>query len=292
MRQHPVLVFFLLTYVFSWTIEIPIALSVRSVIAAQIPLPVHYLASFGPGVAALIVVLTADGVTGMRRLFAGLGRWRVGWGYAFFAIVLPLLLFAVAVLASRLIQRAWPDLRLLGDVDYLSGIGILPALGLWLLTFGLGEELGWRGFALPRLQATFSAYTASLLLGVVWAGWHLPAFFYRDTYIAMGLLAGFPMLLISILAASVTLTWLYNGTGGSLLMVVLFHGLFDFFSVSSAGGSAAPIVMSALIVFWAVRVVKVYGPATLAPVAHVIAAAPEAAIPSSAPTRGGPIATR
>lgn len=291
-RQRAMLLYFLLTYLFSWAIEIPIALSVRGVIAAQIPLPVHYLASFGPGLAALVVVLAAEGAVGLRRLFAGLGRWRVRRIYAFFAIVLPPLLFAVAVVASRLMQGAWPDLRLLGDVDYLPGIGVLPALGLWLFTFGLGEELGWRGFALPRLQATRSAYSASLLLGALWAGWHLPAFFYRDTYIAMGLLAGFPMLLVSVLAASVVITWLYNGTGGSLLMVALFHGLFDFFSVSSAGGAAAPIVMSVPIVFWAVRAVKVYGPATLAPVASRVVHVPIPHPSASSGATEGPLFTR
>jgi membrane protease YdiL (CAAX protease family) len=257
--------YFLLAYAISWAIEIPVALSVQGLIATQVPPALYYLASFGPFLAALIVAIAAEGGSGVRRLFSGLAKWRVGKGYAFFAILTPPILFIVAVLVSRLLQGAWPDLSLLGDIDYLPRLGMLGVLGLWLLTFGLGEETGWRGFALPRLQAGRSAFSAALIIGVLHTFWHLPAFFFRDTYIAMGLLLGLPMLLVSVVSASFIMTWLYNGTRGSLLMVVLFHGLFNFFSVSEAGGESAAIVMSAVVVFWAVRVVNVYGRENLAP---------------------------
>ncbi|HEX6384510.1 MAG TPA: CPBP family intramembrane glutamic endopeptidase [Anaerolineae bacterium] len=271
-RSHSLVLYFLLAYAISWAIEIPIALSLRSIINLKVPLAIHYLASFGPFLAALVVTIGTEGYPGVRRLFSGLAKWRVGRGYVLFAVLAPPFLFAVAVLFSRIAQGAWPDLRLLGQADYLPYLGVLPVLILWLLTFGFGEEMGWRGFALPRLQANRSAYSASLILGLLWALWHVPAFFYRDTYVAMGLLL--PLMLISVLAASVVHTWLYNGSGGSLLMVILFHGLFDFFSVSSAGGDGAAIVMSAAIVFWAIRVLKVYGPANLAPVEKVTADGP------------------
>lgn len=268
-RQRQLVAYFILAYAISWAIEIPIALSAHEIIGVQVAPKLHYLASFGPCVAALIVVSVTQGWPGLRGLFAGLTRWRVGLGYALFAILSPPALFALAVVVSRITQGAWPDLGLLGEADYLPRLGVLPVLGLWLLTFGLGEELGWRGFALPRLQASHPAYSSALILGLVWAMWHTPAFFYRDTYMAMGLLV-VPMVVFSVTVASVVMTWLYNGTQGSLLMVVLFHALFDFFSVSEAGGDGAPIVMSAVVVFWAVRAVKVYGPADLAPAEKVV----------------------
>jgi len=268
-RRRELVAYFILAYAISWAIEIPLAFSLRGVIAVQLPPAVHYLASFGPFFAALMVTLVVEGLPGAGRLFSGLARWRVESGYALFAIGLPPALFAVAVIVSRILEGAWSDLGLLGQADYLPYLGALPVLGLWLLTFGLGEEVGWRGFALPRLQATRSAFSASLLLGILWAGWHVPAFFYRDTYMAMGLFV-IPAVLVSVTAASLVITWLYNGTQGSLLMVVLFHALFNFFSVSSAGGDTAAIVMGGLTVFWAVRVVKVYGRANLAPVEKVV----------------------
>jgi membrane protease YdiL (CAAX protease family) len=263
-RRRELVVYFVLAYVFSWAVEIFILLSLKSLIPLTIPLSIHYLAPFGPFLSAVVVVAVYEGTAGLRRLFAGLSKWRVERGYALFAIGVPFALFAVALIASRIFTGTWPDLRLLGQVDYLPYLGILPALGLWTLTYGLGEELGWRGFALPRLQANRSAFSATMILGVLWAIWHWPAFLYRDTYLAMGYLVIFQS--ISVLAASVILSWLYNGTRGSLLIVVLFHGLFDFLAVSSAGGQFAAVIMSALAVFWAVRVYNVFGRENLAPV--------------------------
>jgi membrane protease YdiL (CAAX protease family) len=230
-----------------------------------VPFSLHYAASFGPFLAAVIVTLATRGLSGVGELLAGLAKWRVGRNYPLFSVVSPIIVFAGIVIATRLIQGAWPDLQLLGQVDILPYLGVVPSLALWLLTFGMGEEVGWRGFALPRLQAIRNAMSASLLLGAFWAAWHLPALFYRDTCLEMGLLV-IPMLITVAAVGSVVYTWLYNGTRGSLLMLALFHGLFDFFSVWPAGVISPGVVMSILMVFWAVRVYKLYGPANLAPV--------------------------
>ena len=274
-RRRQLVAYFALAYLISWAIEIPLALSYQSVIAARLPFALHYLASFGPLLAAVIVSLTTEGLAGVLRVFRGLipptplgrGDWRV---YLLFAVVAPVVLFALIVAATAVVQGSWPDLRSLGQPDYLPYIGILPSLGLWLLTFGLGEEVGWRGFALPRLQAERAAFPASLLLGAVWACWHLPALFYRDTYIAMGWMV-LPMLVTVAAVGSVVYTWLYNATGGSLLLTVLYHGLFDFFSVWEEGAIGAGPVMTIWMVFWAVRAYQVYGPATLCPGDKVVA---------------------
>jgi ABC-type sugar transport system permease subunit len=79
----------------------------------------------------------------------------------------------------------------------------------------------------------------------------------------MGLIGGLPMLVISVVAAAIMFTWIYNSTRGSLLMVVLFHALFDMLSVSKAGGASAPAVMSAVVWILAVIVVIVFKPANL-----------------------------
>ncbi len=265
-KQHTLLVYFVLAYVFSWAIEIPIALSVQGFIKLPFPYAIHYLASFGPFVAAVFVTVIATGGAGLGRLLGGLLKWRVRIGYWVAAVGFPLAFFAVSVLVTRALKGDWPDLSLLGQTDYLPYTGIIGALAVWLFSYGLGEEVGWRGFALPHLQRNHSAYASSLLIGVVWACWHLPAFFYRDTYIEMGLLIGFPMLLVSVTFGSVFLAWLYNSTGGSTLMAVLFHGVFNWLLTSGAGGAGASVIMSAAVIFWAVRAIKVDGTANLAPV--------------------------
>src|SRR5215212_6754423 len=88
----------------------------------------------------------------------------------------------------------------------------------------LGEEIGWRGYALPRLQARRSALSASLILGVIWGFYHLPLYFTAQAFRPPSLFVPF---LIGIIALSVIITWLYNNTGGSLLLVVVLHATFN-----------------------------------------------------------------
>jgi membrane protease YdiL (CAAX protease family) len=205
-KQHSLVAYFILAYAISWAVEIPLAASAQGWLRAPVSPAIHYLASFGPMLSALIVTTATEGRNGIRRLLAGLLKWRVGLGWILFAILTPITLFGVAAIVDYAANGKWPDLALLGEVDYLPYLGIMGAFLLWLFTFGLGEELGWRGYALPRLQKGRSALPATLILGVVWALWHLPAFFYKDTYVAMGLVGGLPLLILSILAASIVFT--------------------------------------------------------------------------------------
>jgi membrane protease YdiL (CAAX protease family) len=109
-------------------------------------------------------------------------------------------------------------------------VGVLPLTAVILLAFSvfpgsaLGEEVGWRGYALPRLQAGRSALSASLILGVIWGLYHLPLYFTGQAGRPLGL---FPVFVVSTIALSVILTWVYNGTGGSLMLVVLLHATFN-----------------------------------------------------------------
>ena len=263
LKQHAVLAYFVLAFALSWSIEIPLAAAAQGWLHVSIPAALHYLAAFGPMLAAVIITAATEGRPGLRQLFAGLVQWRGSLGWILWALS-PIVLYGLAVIVGYATNRTWPNLTLLGAVDDLPYLGVVGALVLWLLTFGIGEELGWRGFALPRLQKNHTALTATLILGVVWAFWHLPAFFYRETYMAMGLVAGFPLLLLSIVAASIIFTWLYNSTRGSLLMVILFHALFDFLSVSRAGGGTIVAIMSAGVMIWAVLIVILFKPANLA----------------------------
>jgi membrane protease YdiL (CAAX protease family) len=269
-KNRALVAYFVLAYAISWTFMLPVALSARGVITANVPYALYYLAPFGPALSALIVTGLTAGRAGLRSLLGRLLKWRVPFRYYAFAVFAPIALFGVAVLANRVITGAWPDLSLLGQIDYVPYLGIPGVLGLWSLTYGLGEEIGWRGFALPHLQRTRPAANAALLLGVLWACWHLPAFFFRDTYVEMGL-PGFAMFVVSICFASVVFAWLYNSTGGSLLLVILFHVFFNWLSVSEAGGQFVAILMSAPVVAWAIFVVRRYGPENVAPLPKQVA---------------------
>ncbi|HSJ55147.1 MAG TPA: CPBP family intramembrane glutamic endopeptidase, partial [Anaerolineae bacterium] len=185
-------------------------------------------------------------------------KWRVGWGWAVFAVGSPVALAFIGVLVTAIVQRVWPDLRLFGQVNYLPYLGwwVLP---LWLITFGFGEEIGWRGFALPRLQKSRSASSATLILGLMWVVWHVPAFFYLTTYQNMPWFM-LPGLMFGILCGAVLFTWLYNGTGGSVVMVAIWHALFDLITASQASQGAISIVATAGVIAWALYVANVNRP--------------------------------
>lgn len=263
-KKHSLVLYFTLAYAVTWSFHIPLVLSRRGLIQAQIPMAIHYLGAFGPMVAAVIVTGLTAGTAGIRLLLMRWFKWRVAFKYYAFAILGPFGLFTLAVLVNRVVSGTWANLTLLGEADYLPYLEPLGAFLLWFLTYALGEETGWRGYALPHLQRKYSAATATLILALLWAFWHLPAFFYRDTYIEMGIL-GFPMFLVSITFATMVFTWLYNSTGGSLLLVILFHATFNWLSVSEAGGASVGIIMSVPVILWAFYVVRRYGPENASP---------------------------
>ena len=145
----------------------------------------------------------------------------------------------------------------------------MPLLGFaFFLAFSifpgsaLGEEIGWRGYALPRLQGRMSALSASLILAPIWALWHLPLWLQGKPFQTPTLYAGF---VISAFALSILLTWVYNSTGGSLLLVVLLHATVNLpqtLAIDELGGGATvPVLLYwGLMVAAAMVVVVVAGP--------------------------------
>lgn len=263
-KRNALIIYFGMAYAVSWSFEIPLALVHQGVIAGPLPLWLHYLACLGPLSAALSLTWLTEGRVGLRHLLGRILQWRVDFRYYAFAMLIPAGLFAFACLLNRIITGSWPNLALLGEVDYLPYLTPLGALGVWLITFGLGEETGWRGYALPRLQKTSSAAAATLILGLLWAGWHLPMFFYRDTYIQMGVF-GFPMFALSLLCAAMIFTWLYNSTNGSLWIVIIFHAVFNWLTANEAGGQFAAVFLSVAVILAALYIPRRYGLQNAAP---------------------------
>jgi uncharacterized protein len=258
-NRAPLIAYFIIAFALSWTVYFLLIAVQHGWTNMQIPYWIHYLASFGPAIAALTVTAFTAGRDGLRDLWRRIIKWRVGWSYAGFAVLSPVIVFLIAVLIARLIKGEWPDWRLLGQANYLPylGWGVLP---LWLITFGFGEEIGWRGFALPHLQKTMSVSRATLTLAFVWMLWHAPAFFYLDTIRSLGGLIIIPGFLVGVLFGAVLLTWLYNGTGGSILMVAIWHALFDLLTASKAGQDIIPIVTTACVIVWAWYVANIDKP--------------------------------
>jgi CAAX protease family protein len=226
LQQHPIVGYAVIALTISWVIAIPLALAAQDVVAAPVPTWFHYLASLGPLIAAFTLSAAIGGRSGLARPFVSVTRWRIGWLW-WAAAMGPVGLFALAAVVARVAEGVWPDLHGLGEVSFLGNIGAPAALLLWIVTFGFGEETGWRGFALPQLQRRHSALTATAIVAAVWAVWHAPYWFYSPGYLQMGL-SGVPGFVVVLSLGAIVLTWLYDGTGGSVPAVALWHALFDF----------------------------------------------------------------
>jgi membrane protease YdiL (CAAX protease family) len=168
------------------------------------------LALFGPALAAIIVTWLIEGRSGVKALLRRVGLWRVGVRWYVVAIGLPVVV-AVAALCIH---------SLLTGTPLAINSGTPLSLLVILAVLVVGEELGWRGFALPHLQARYNGLAASLILGTLWAGWHLanatiPGLQYY--------LYGFPAFLFFVVAQTVLFTWLFNHTRGSVLLAWILH---------------------------------------------------------------------
>jgi uncharacterized protein len=251
--HSPLISYFVLAFALTWSVGLLLIARYHGLV--DVPPALHYLGAFGPTVAAVSVAGLSGGRKEVGRLFSSAGKWRVGWKWLLLGGLSPLALAVVAVLGNYLLGPAGaaliPDLSPLGKVEYLGDIGVGLALFLWLATFGFGEELGWRGFAQRTIQARGRSWLwAALTIGGLWALWHLPAFFYKPQLMAMGP-GGFVGLGIGVVCGSVLLAWLYNGSGGSVLVVALWHALFDFVTTAGGGQGYIPAIMSTIVMVWA-----------------------------------------
>lgn len=207
-----VLEFFSLTYALTWACFISlITLSHRS--APALSGSLLYLGVFAPSLVAITLTAWAEGRAGLRALLGRLFEWQVGprW-YVFAAGYMAAIKLAVALI-HRAAVGAWPRF---GDEAWY----IMLAAIVFSTPAQSGEEIGWRGYALPRLAARCGLGWAGIILGVIWACWHLPLFFLpgADTYGQ-----SFPVYLLQVTALSVAAAWLYAKTHGSLLLVMLMH---------------------------------------------------------------------
>jgi len=163
------------------------------------------------------------------------------------AVTLSPLAFLAAAL---LVQAAMGDLPTLGDFGKYTGLPNIGVVGVAILAVGLngfGEETGWRGYAVPALHPRLGPLGAALVIAPIWALWHLPYFFLLDSYQSFNAftIVGF---LVGLAYGSVVLTWLYIGTGGSILAVAVWHGLFNMATATTAATNVIASTVSALVI--------------------------------------------
>ena len=161
--------FFVLTYAVMWTCFLTVVVA-RIPAYAPLGVVLLLLGTFAPSLVALWLTARAEGDTGLRTLLGGVLRWRVAARWYLFAVgYIPAIKLTVA-LVHRVATGSWP---VFGSESWYVILGAIAVS----TPFQAGEEIGWRGYALPRLAARFGLARASLLLGLIWACWHLPQFF-------------------------------------------------------------------------------------------------------------------
>lgn len=201
--------FFALAFAFTWGLQVPAVLAREGLLPGDpnAYMPLAMLGIFGPLVAAAVLTGRSEGRAGVRRLFGQLLRWRVGPHWLLIALALPGLLLAGGLLLMQL-------------AGYEGSALLLPEGGRWVVIpiIAIAEEVGWRGYALPRLKARQGAFAGSVTLGVLWALWHIPMFVGMDVP-----LSTLPVMLLFFVGGSLFYTWVMERGGGSLLIAVVAH---------------------------------------------------------------------
>ncbi len=253
-RRHTVISYFVIAYAFSWAIWIPMALSGARVYQGS-AWPNHIPGLFGPMVAAFIMSALLAGRTGVVDLLRRMVRWQVDLKW-YLAALSPLAFFALAAIAMVAMGQGWPNLNELGK---FSSLPVLVAPVMWLVMLVINaypEETGWRGFAVPELLKTRSLLSTALIIGVLWALWHVPSMFVIENYRQLGL-AFLPGFFPGIVAGSIFLAWLYRASGGSVFIVAVWHATYNLFSGTAAAHGLVAAMVSTGVMAWAIWIVIV-----------------------------------
>ena len=220
-HRQDLLAYFGLVYAVTWSAFILAAASSGSFtlgvpVPAALKWPLLLLGAFAPSAVATWLTARRGGRDAVRALLRRLLEWRVGAQWFAFALLFLVTLKLAAALIVRLTSGTWPAF---GSFPPWYQVLVVSLLAM-VLGGPLGEEVGWRGYALPRLQSLLGERAASVMLGALWALWHWPVFFIPglDQY-------GQPFIpyALYVTGLSVAFAWLYRNTRGSLLLAVVMH---------------------------------------------------------------------
>jgi membrane protease YdiL (CAAX protease family) len=212
--KNPAQTFFVLTLALTWGLS-------ALVYFGGIPLVLLFPAAFSPSLVALGLTIWDSRMPGVKALLRGFLIWRVGARWYLFAVFYMAAIGLAMTVAYRLIANSWPPFN---PLPWLALVSPILGRGSSRVFVRASEEIGWRGYALPRLAERFGLRQASLILGPLWAAWHLPLFLiptsgsYRQS---------FPQYVLEVTAISVVFAWLYSNTRCSLLLVTLMHSAMD-----------------------------------------------------------------
>jgi uncharacterized protein len=256
------LMYFGLAYLISWTIWLPLYGHIFGLTNLPVLPFQHGLGGLGPLTASVLTTWMFFKKAGLKNLLIKCLQVKP-LIYLIVALFSPLALTFLAFAIDYSIAKTPIDLSGILRTKEFPQFNILTFFIYNLIFFGFGEEVGWRGFALPRLQSKSNALTSSILLTGFWALWHLPLFFYRPGYLTMGW-AGIFGWIFSLLTGSILLTWLYNSSQASILICAVFHSTIDVAFTADIANKNIITYMGFLITVWGILTILIFKPKNLA----------------------------
>lgn len=234
-----VLVYLAVTFAWSWAWWF--SLIVAGVVTQEgVGWPTHLIGLMGPAIGAFAAVGLFDGKLGLSELWSRVTRWHVRWYW--YALI--------ALTALGAVIPAFTDFD--GALTY-SGApqwGFFTVL-LVLMLNGFGEEIGWRGFLADHFLKKHSTMVAALMVWVIWGIWHIPLFWIVSSFMQLGV-GGTIGWTVGLLSGSILLTWMYQASGYSILVVALWHTAFNFSTATEATSGVPAAVISTLVMVAAV----------------------------------------
>lgn len=259
--NRSLLIYFSLAYLISWLLWLPLYGPAFGITGLPV-LPFHHgIGSLGPLLASFITTWLFEKQKGVRKLTMQIFRLKPVF-YLLTALFSPFLLATISSIINYLVNHTPINLTGLLVAKEYPAFNFIGFFLYNLLFFGLGEEVGWRGFALPRLQSKYNALWSGLILTLFWAVWHWPLFLYRPGFIEMGIAGTFGWF-FSLMTGSVLLTWLYNSSRANILICAVFHSTID---IAFLADFADPVIinyMGVLITVWGIATILYFKPANL-----------------------------
>lgn len=263
LHRHSLMVGIVLMFLYTWTID----LANSGILPFQIPFPIYITLGWGFIFASLLMTSLTLGNDAVIALLKRYVQWRVGWKWFLAAALLEPAFIIAGVYINAMLTQVQPDFSIVFAHQLFGASAILSLFVLPFFMFEIitnGEEMGWRGYVLPRLQAKYNALTSTLILGIIWGFWHLPKYLSHFGTVA------FAWFMLHIIAFAVVQTWLYNNTKGSLLIVAISHAASNAVSIFvpmastiSSENMGSYIAYAMLEVAAAVALTVIAGPARL-----------------------------
>ena len=207
------LLFFIIAFLVAWFFFITAGLISNNAQFSTLSRLLVFIGVISPGLVAIIITAKTQGVEGVKLLIGKISFKNTSVMWYVFAITFVALIKVLAALVFFLLYNSWPQF---GTTSWYVMLGAI-AVSTWVQA---GEEIGWRGYALPLMSKKFGLAISSVLLGIIWAVWHIP-FFYLEA--ADTFHQSFPLYLLQVTGLSVIMAWLFWKVNGNLLPVMVFH---------------------------------------------------------------------